>query len=71
MNRTSVSSSNLKDVGYDAPAQILEIGFINGRVYQYFDVPESVYDGLMSADSHGKYFDAEIKKAGYSYRQVR
>ena len=69
MNRTS--SSNLQDVGYDAPAQILEIGFINGRVYQYFDVPESVYDGLMSADSHGKYFDAEIKKAGYSYRQVR
>lgn len=70
MQRIPVTSSNLKDVGYDSQTSILEIGFTNGRVYQYFDVPEDIYNGLMSASSHGRYFDAYIKKGGYSYGQV-
>ena len=49
---------------------ILEIEFLNGAVYQYYDVPQSIYDGLMAADSHGKYFAAYIKKGGYRYAQI-
>lgn len=49
MKRQSVSSSNLASVGYDAENEILEIEFNHGGVYQYYDVPESVYRGLMSA----------------------
>lgn len=71
MNRYSVSSSNLKDIGYDADTQTLEIGFLDGRIYQYYNVPESVHNGLMRAESHGKYLDANVKKAGYRYRQMR
>jgi hypothetical protein len=71
MNRTPVSSSNLASVGYDPENMILEIEFQHGGVYQYLNVPESKYEGLMKADSHGKYFDAHIKKGGYSYTQVR
>lgn len=70
MKRQSVSSSNLASVGYDAENEILEIEFNHGGVYQYYDVPESVYRGLMSASSHGQYFDRNIKKAGYRYHQV-
>ncbi len=33
MNRVSVSSSNLKSVGYDESASILEIEFSQGGVY--------------------------------------
>jgi hypothetical protein len=71
MNRTAVSSSNLASVGYDAAQRILEIEFLTGSIYQYFNVPQSVYAGLMAAESHGRYFDANIKKAGYSYKQIR
>jgi hypothetical protein len=71
MNRTTVSSSNLASVGYDAAQHILEIEFLTGSVYQYFNVPQSVYAGLMAAESHGSYFDANVKKAGYSYKQIR
>ncbi len=71
MNRTPVSSSNLGSVGYDVESRILEIEFNSGSVYQYFDVPASVYEGLMSAESHGKYFDAHIKKACYQFEKVR
>lgn len=70
MNRIPVSSSNLATVGYDAKQKVLEIGFRKGTVYRYFNVPNSVYVGLMAAGSHGWYFDANVKKAGYQYQQI-
>lgn len=70
MERTYVTSSNIASIGYDAEQMILEVEFNYGAVYQYYDVPESVYDGLMAADSHGKYLDAYVKKAGYRYEKL-
>lgn len=70
MERQSVESSNLASVGYDAENEILEIEFNHGGVYQYFDVPENVYEELKSAGSHGQYFDRNIKKAGYEFQKM-
>jgi ATP-dependent DNA helicase RecG len=61
MKRQSVESSNLASVGYDAENEIIEVEFKHGGVYQYFDVPENVYEELMNADSHGRYFVHNIK----------
>ncbi len=71
MKRITVSSSNLASVGYDETSQTLEIEFLHGGVYQYFDVPSAVHEGLMNSSSHGTYFDGHIKKAGYSYKKIR
>lgn len=71
MERKHVSSSNLESVGYDPATKTLEIAFLNGGIYQYSGVPGSVYQGLMSASSHGQYFDQYIKKGGYPYRKIR
>ena len=68
MKRISVNSSNLVSVGYEH--NVLEIEFHNGSVYQYCSVPESEYDGLMNASSHGKYLDQNIK-GKYRYTQIR
>ena len=46
---------------------VLEIEFLSGAVYQYYDVPQSIYDGLMAADSHGKFLATYIS---YRYTQV-
>ena len=70
MNRTPVSSSNLKAVGYDATEQILEIEFLNGSAYQYFNVPQAMYLGMMRAGSRGGFLDKYVKKGGYRYRRV-
>ncbi|RRJ28722.1 KTSC domain-containing protein [Halocatena pleomorpha] len=70
MNRTSVSSSNLRSVGYDQDNRILEIEFNSNSVYRYFDVPSSIHANLMNASSHGKYFHRNIKDV-YRYEQVR
>lgn len=68
MQRNPVSSSDLAEVGYDAPTMTLEIAFHSGGVYQYFDVPESVYQALISADSVGRFFHANVRN---SYRHAR
>jgi len=70
MKRQQVESSNLASIGYDAKNEILEVEFKHGGVYQYFDVPESIYDDLMNASSHGQFFDKNIKKAGYKFQKV-
>ena len=63
MDRTSVSSSNLASVGYELGTRTLEVEFSHGGVYQYLNVPLSIYEELMSASSHGSYFDQHVKKS--------
>lgn len=70
MKRQSVSSSNIASIGYDETNEILEIEFLSGGIYQYFDVPNYVYGELMDADSHGKYFNAYIKDK-YETKKIR
>jgi len=69
MQRESVDSSNIKSVGYDSEASILEVEFKRGAIYQYAGVPSSVYEELMSAKSAGKYFAAHIAKT-YNYHKM-
>jgi len=70
MERKPVNSTDLVAVGYDAGSRTLEVEFKEGRVYQYLDVPPDVYDGLMCAESLGKYFYAYIITY-YRYRRVQ
>ena len=61
MNRTPVSSSNLRSVGYDSATQVLEIEFKSGDIYQWFAVPNAVYDELMHSPSIGGYYSKHIR----------
>lgn len=70
MNRVSVISSNVAEVGYDPDVKTLEVAFANGTVYQYFNVPVAIYSALLVTPSVGRYLDANVKKAGYLYHKV-
>ena len=70
MVRQFVSSSNIRSIGYDSQSQTLEIEFLNGCIYQYFNVPESIYNALMAASSHGSYFHRYIKDQ-YRFTKIR
>jgi len=70
MERFLVTSTNINTVGYDIDSQVLEVEFLKGGTYQYFNVPQNIFDELMASDSKGKYFDLNIKKAGYSYSKI-
>ena len=69
MERDSVASSNIASIGYDAPSQTLEVEFLNGTIYQYYGVPENLYDQLMQAGSKGRFLNTYIKNA-YGYSRV-
>jgi hypothetical protein len=60
MKREPVRSTAIRSIGYDAQNELLEIEFINGRTYRYFQVPEFLYRGLMLARSKGEYFGRRI-----------
>lgn len=61
IKRIPVASSNIASVGYNKEARILEIEFHHGAIYQYVDVPEKVFEELMSAPAKGSFFMNEIK----------
>lgn len=61
MHRQFVSSSNIRSIGYDNGT--LEVEFNSGGIYQYKNVPQSLYTGLMNASSHGSYFAQYIKNS--------
>lgn len=67
MEMHHVMSSDLSAVGYEDGT--LFIRFNSGGLYRYSNVPESVYRGLMSATSHGRYFHAHIKGV-YPYARI-
>jgi len=69
MERIPVSSSNIASIGYETDSQTLEVEFNNGTIYQYYDVPEHIYDELLSSSSVGSYFNQQVK-SNYSYSQV-
>ena len=47
-NHIPVTSSNILSVAWDQ--HVLEVKFINGTVYRYFDIPEQVYLDLIDPD---------------------
>jgi len=58
----ALRSSNLSSCSdYNKETQSFSITFKSGSVYTYSDVPETVYEGLLSAPSAGSYFAANIK----------
>jgi hypothetical protein len=69
MNRVPVESSVLASVLYLHHMRLLEIEFHSGLLYQYFDVPQQSYTELLTAESKGAYFNANIRNR-FSYRQI-
>lgn len=69
MDMIPVNSSNVAAVGYDVESSTLQVEFNNGTAYQYFDVPEDLFEGLRDAVSVGGYLAAHIKGA-YRYSKV-
>lgn len=69
MERQPISSEMIATAGYDSSSGTLEIEFRrDGAIWQYLDVPESMWHEFLSAESQGKYWHANVKKR---FREVR
>lgn len=61
MLATTVESTTLATVAYDAPRQLLWLEFRSHARYCYFGVPAAVHQGLLAAPSKGTYFNRNIR----------
>lgn len=61
-------SSNIARFAYDDSCYVLKVEFKNGGLYDYFDVPQPVFEGMCNAPSKGQYLAQQIKG---SYRYAR
>lgn len=67
--KQSVVSSQLKEVEYDTETSILTVTFMQGRMYEYKDVPADVFRKLIEAESIGSFFIHNIKNK-YQFKQI-
>jgi hypothetical protein len=86
MDMIPVASSNISAIGWEERQSWAEVAqeteeepenkgwltieFKNGRTYNYYNVPESVYEELKSSPSIGKAFQSLVRAGGYAYEQV-
>ena len=56
-----VTSTLLARVSYDASQLVLDLEFCDGALYRYLQVPPTVHDELLAADSKGTYFNRHIR----------
>ena len=61
VSSTTVNSSLLACVIYEAGELLLDLEFRNGAIYRYLDVPEVVHQALLAAESKGNYFNHQIR----------
>jgi len=69
MERYPVTSSNVASIGYDEGSETLEVEFVDGSIYQYYGVPQNLYEQMIQASSKGRFLHAYIKNA-YPYSRV-
>lgn len=65
-----LASSLLSKATYNYPFGILTLEFVSGKVYEYKDVPITVFTELILAASAGQYFHANIKDK-FEYKEVK
>ncbi len=56
-----VDSSNVSAIGYDEDSLTLQVEFNSGATYQYFDVPQQIFEGMLDAGSVGQYLNQHVK----------
>ena len=61
-------SSNISRFSFDENNMVLTVEFKSGGTYQYFDVPEGIFEQMRSAESKGRFLAQNIKG---TYRYAR
>ena len=62
-------STVIRSFDYRPDQRVLEVEFVTGRRYVYFEVPQDEVDCLRTAGSRGRYFNLHIRDR-YEYREL-
>ena len=67
---TTMPSSVVANFKYDQTRSILRVFFVSGSVYDYFKVPEAVYNEMKQSGSKGTFLNLRIKGA-YRFKKIK
>jgi KTSC domain len=60
--KESVASSSISAIGYDEASETLEVDFLNGSTYQYYNVPAALFEQFRVAPSKVQFFEYDDPK---------
>lgn len=62
-------SSHVAAIKYEPDTQDLFVEFTDGSQYQYFDVPQNVFDEFSGHTSKGRYVNIVLRRR-YKYQKI-
>lgn len=68
LNFDCAGSSNLEKVAYDDSTDTMTITFLDGRTYDYMNVPATVVRQFKETGSYGEFFSRHIR-GRYQYQE--
>lgn len=63
----TVDSSWLDTVSYDPRIKSLRVELQDGNVYTYYNVPQELYNKILTTDSPGRFINKVIKNGFYPF----
>jgi lysyl-tRNA synthetase class 2 len=60
VGRIPLTSSVVAAVAYDDTSRSLDVEYVGGALYRYREVPRDEVDGLLGAESPGRYLNTRI-----------
>ena len=63
-------STVIRSFDYDPAEQRLDVTFVTGRRYSYFEVPAETYAAMKASFAKGEFFNAQIRNR-YRFEAVR
>lgn len=63
------NSSQVSKVKYNTESKVLTVTFKTGKSYEYYEVSQFEWEGLLSAESVGKYLNSHIKP-NHSFKAI-
>lgn len=67
IERSSVNSSNIKSIGHNPDANVLEVEFYGrsviapGVIWRYWPITQEAYQEMLKSESIGSYFSKNIR----------
>ncbi len=54
-------STVISKFDYDITRNVLRVTFLSGAIYEYFEVPESIFKNMKEAFSKGEFLNNNVK----------
>lgn len=70
MMKVNISSSLIKTVCYDISESTLIVEYVKGSIFHFYQVPQSEYEGLLTAKSPGRFFMRRIANSHYLFNKI-